>query len=144
VDEIVGLAPWRNMVAVRLGACNVRLAWSKTPMPALTNIAELAHASAFACINRQRILYDDSALTALERADKNWGAVARRLGAQGWGAGATVASLASEFDRHLAQSIWQQRTRADYWRAWSLVITWGVAHKALGAVCRCRLRRLKR
>jgi hypothetical protein len=86
-------------------------------MPALTNLAELGHASAFAGIDRQRILHDDSAPTELERADGNWGAVARRLGASGGGTGATVASLALEFDRHLAPSIRQPRTRADYWRA---------------------------
>ena len=62
-------------------------------MLALTNLSELAHASSFAGIDRERILYDDS------------GPTARRLGAEGCGAGATVASLASEFDRHLAPSI---------------------------------------
>ena len=74
-------------------------------MLALTNLSELAHASSFAGIDRERILYDDSGPTALEWADGNWGSVARRLGAEGCGAGATVASLASEFDRHLAPSI---------------------------------------
>jgi hypothetical protein len=45
--------------------------------------------------------------------------VARWL--EGGGAGATVASLASEFDRHFVPSIRQARTRADYWKAWRLV-----------------------
>jgi hypothetical protein len=31
-------------------------------------------------------------------------------------------------------SVRQPRTRADYWRAWRLVVSWGVACKALGAV----------
>ena len=64
------------------------------------------------------------------------GAVARRLGAQGGGEGATVASPASEFD--LAPSIWQPHTRAVYWRAWRLVATWrlGAFLLALGAVLR--------
>ena len=83
---------------------------------------------------------DDSALTALERADGNWGAVGRRLGAQGGGA---VTSLASEFDLHLAPSIRQPRTGVDYWRAWCLVVTWGVARKALGAVLPMSLTTLK-
>jgi hypothetical protein len=77
---------------------------------------------------------DDSALTALERADGNWGAVARRLGVQCGGAGAMVTSLPSEFDRHLAPSIRQPRTRAEYW---------GVARKALGAVLPMSLTTLK-
>ncbi len=34
-----------------------------------------------------------------------------------------MASLAVEFDRHLAPSIRQPRTKKDYWRAWRLVIT---------------------
>ncbi len=69
--------------------------------------------------------------------------MARRLGSQGEGAGATVASLASEFDRHFAPSIRQPRTMADYLRAWRLVITWGVARKALGAVLPMSLTTLK-
>jgi hypothetical protein len=68
------------MVVVRLGADNALLAWSKTPVPALMNLAELAHASAFAGVDRELILYDNSAPrpTMLERADGNWEAVARR------------------------------------------------------------------
>jgi hypothetical protein len=118
-----------------------RSAWSKTPMPALTNLAELGHESAFAGVDRQRILHDDSAPTELERADGNWGAVARRLGASDGGTGATVASLASEFDRHLAPSVRQPRTRADYWRAWRLVVTWGWHARRWVRSCRCRSRR---
>jgi hypothetical protein len=85
----------RSMVVVRLGAGHARLAWSKTPMPALTNLAELGHAAAFAGVDRERILYDDSVPTELERADWNWGAVTRRVGAQRGGSRATVASLSS-------------------------------------------------
>jgi hypothetical protein len=133
-DLALARLAWRSMVAVRLGAGNARLSWSKTPLPVPLNVMELAHASAFAGVDRGRILLDDSAPTALERADGNWGPAARRLGATGGGAGATVASLAAEFDRHLAPSIRQPRTRADYWRAWRLVVTWGVARKALGSV----------
>jgi hypothetical protein len=124
-DLALARSAWRSMVAVRLGAGHARPARSKIPMPALTNLAKLGHASAFAGVDRQRILYDDSAPTELERADGNWRAVARRLGAPGGGTGATVASLASEFDRHLAPSIRQPRTRADYWRAWRLVVRYG-------------------
>ena len=101
VDLALARSAWRSMVVVRLGACHARLAWSKTPMPALTNLAELGHASAFASVDRQRILHDDSAPTELEWADGNWSAVARRLGASGGGTGATVASLAPEFGQLL-------------------------------------------
>jgi hypothetical protein len=54
-DLALACSAWRRMVAVRLGAGNVQLAWSKTPMTALTNISELAHASAFAGVDWQRI-----------------------------------------------------------------------------------------
>ena len=35
----------------------------------------------------------------------------------------TVAALTAAFDQHLAPSCHQPRTRADYWRAWHLVVT---------------------
>jgi hypothetical protein len=147
-DLALARSAWRSMAVVRLGAGHARPARSKIPMQALNNLAELGHASAFAGVDRQRILYDDSAPTELERADGNWGAVARRLrlGAPGGGMGATVASLvrvACEFDRHLAPSIRQPRTRADYWQVWGLVVTWGVARKALGVVLPMSLTTLK-
>jgi hypothetical protein len=78
IDLALARSARRSMVVVRLGTGHALLAWSKTPMPALSNLAELGHASAFAGVDRERILYDDSAPTELERADGNWGAVARR------------------------------------------------------------------
>jgi len=112
-DLALARSAWRSMVAVRLGAGNARLSWSKTPLPVLLNVTELAHASAFAGVDRGRILLDDSEPTALERADGNWGPAARRLGATGGGAGATVTSLAAEVDRHLsmASDVASQRRR---------------------------------
>jgi hypothetical protein len=58
---------------------------SKTPLPALTNLSELWHATAFGGVDRERILHDDSAPTVFERASGNWGPVARRLGGLGGG-----------------------------------------------------------
>jgi hypothetical protein len=78
-DLALARSAWRCMVVVQLGAGNVRLSWSKTPISALMNLSELAHASAFAGVDRERILYDESAPTALERADGNWASVARLL-----------------------------------------------------------------
>jgi hypothetical protein len=90
LDLALARSAWRSMVSVRLGAGNVRLAWSKIPMPALMNLSELAQASAFACVDRERILHDDSAPTVLERADGNWGPMARRMGVVGLGRGGAV------------------------------------------------------
>ena len=123
------------MVAVRLGAGNTPLRWSKTPLPALENLGELRHADAFDAADRDRILLDDSAPTALERADGNWGPAVRRLVGHNAPNRVTVATLAAAFDEHLAPACRQPRTRADYWRAWRahwrLVITWAVARKAV-------------
>jgi hypothetical protein len=58
-DLALARSSWHSMVVVRLGAGHACLAWSKTPMPALTNLAELGHESAFADVDRQRILHDD-------------------------------------------------------------------------------------
>ena len=142
-DLALARSAWRSMAVVRLGAGNARLSWPKTPLPMPLNVTGSAHASAFAGVDRERIPLDDAAPTALERADGNWGPAARRLGATGGGAGATVASLAAESDRHLAPSIRQLRTRADYWRAWRLVVIWGVAREALGSVLPMSLETLK-
>jgi hypothetical protein len=119
------------MVTVHLGAGQAQLAWPKTPLQALTNLAELWHASAFCGVDRERILHDDSAPTALERADDNWGPVARWLGGLDEGAAATVTTLAANFDRHLAPAIRQPRTQANYWSAWRLVVTWAVARNTV-------------
>ena len=116
---------------MRLGAGNVRPRWSKTPLPALENLNELRHADAFDSADRVRIFLDDSAPTALERADGNWGPAIRRLGGHHASASATVTTLAAAFDEHLAPACRQPRTRADYWRAWRLVVTWAVARKAV-------------
>jgi hypothetical protein len=71
-DLALARSAWRSMVVVRLGAGHARLAWSKTPMPALTNLAELGHASAFAGVDWERHLHDDSAPSELERAGAQW------------------------------------------------------------------------
>ncbi len=61
----------------------------------------------------------------------------RRLGSHHASAGATVAALAAAFDEHLAP------TRADYWRAWRLVVTWAVARQAVHDILRMPLDTLK-
>ena len=50
-----------SIVTVRLGAGGVRPSWSKTPLPALTNLGEFEHAVAFRVTRWERILRDDSA-----------------------------------------------------------------------------------
>ena len=82
-------------------------------------------------VDKSRIFLNDTAPTALERANSNWGLAGRGLCDARANPAATVASLSadSEFDRHLAPACLQPHTRADYWRAWRSVVTWAVARK---------------
>ena len=116
---------------MRPGAGNARLEWPKTLLPALENLGELRRAATFGAVDRARILLDDSAPTALEYAYGNWGPTVQRLGSHHASAGATVAALAAAFDKHLAPSCRQPRTRADYCRARRLAVTWAVARQAV-------------
>ena len=143
LDLALARSAWKSMVAVRLGAGNTPLRWSKTPLPALENLGELRHADAFGAADRDRILLDDSAPTALDRADGNWGPAVRRLVGHNAPARVTVATLAAAFDEHLAPACRQPRTRADYWRAWRLVITWAVARRAVQDILPMSLDTLK-
>ena len=54
-----------------------------------------------------------------------------------------MASLAAAFDEHLAPAYRQPCTRAVYWRAWRLVITWAVARKAVQDILPMSLNTLK-
>ena len=143
LDLAVARSAWRSMVTVRLGAGGVRPSWSKTPLPALTNLGELQHAVAFRVTGRERILLDDSAPTALERADGNWGPAVRQLGGPYVGADVSVQALAAAFDQYLAPACRQPRTRADYWRAWRLVVTWAVARNVVPDILPMSLETLK-
>ncbi len=69
--------------------------------------------------------------------------IPRRLGSHHASAGATVAALAAAFDKHLAPACRQPHTRADYWRAWRLVVTWAVARQAVHDILRMPLDTLK-
>ena len=126
-----------------LGAGNTRLVWSRTPLPALENLGDLHQAVAFRSIDRSRVLLNDSAPTDLEWADGNRAPAIRKLSGKLSGPSATTQSLAAAFDQHLAPSCRQPRTRADYWRAWLLVITWAVARKAVRLILPMSLDTLK-
>ena len=46
LDLALARSAWHSKVSIRLGAGNIRLNWSKTPLQALVNIDELHHADA--------------------------------------------------------------------------------------------------
>ena len=101
------------MVLVRLGAPrDVRPTWSTTPLPALSNIDALSRVTAFAGLDAHRLLHNDSAPTALEAADGNWGAAQAALG--GPALSATLSGLAAAFDQHLAPARRQPSTRLEH------------------------------
>jgi hypothetical protein len=112
-------------------------------MQVIENLGALQHSAAFLEVDRDRLLFNDSAPTALEQADGNWGPAVRALGRRSAGDATTVAALAAAFDRHLGPAVRQPRTRADYWRAWRLVVTWAVARKAVRDILPMSLDTLK-
>ena len=134
LDLALARSAWKSMVAVRLMSPSAHLEWSRTPLPAITNLDAVRDASVFAGVDKSRLFLNDTAPTALERANGNWGPAVRRLCDAGASPSATVASLSAAFDQHLASASRQPRTRADYWRAWRLVVTWAVARKAVDLI----------
>jgi len=143
LDLSLARSAWKSMVAVRLMASGVSLEWSRTPLPALVNLEAVRNARAFDGVDRDRLLSNNAAPTALERANGHWGPAVRRLCDAHASPAATIASLAADFDRHLAPAVRQPRTRADYWRAWRLVVTWAVARKAVAHILPMSLETLK-
>ena len=143
LDLALARSAWKSLVAVRLMAPGASLEWSRTPLPALVNLETVRDARAFDGSDKERLLGNDAAPTALERANGNWGPAVRRLCDAQATPAATISSLAAEFDRHLAPAVRQPRTRADYWRAWRLVVTWAVARKAVAHILPMSLETLK-
>ncbi len=143
LDLVLACSAWKSTVAVCPCAGNAHLKWPKTLLPALENLGDLRRAAAFGAVDRARVFLDDSAPTGLEHADGNWGPTIWRLGSHHASASATVAALTAAFDKHLAPACRQPRTRADYWRAWQLVVTWAVARQAVHDILRMLLDTLK-
>jgi len=82
-DSAPARSAWRSLVVVWLGAGNARLSRPETPPRIPLNVTKSAHAPAFAGVDRERILLNDSAPTALERADGNWGPGSPAAGGDG-------------------------------------------------------------
>jgi hypothetical protein len=134
---------WKSMVVVQLMAAGTQLDWSRTPLPAIVNLEAVRAASIFSGVDTHKIFLNDTAPTALERASGNWGPAVRSLCDAQASPAATVASLAAQFEQHLAPAIRQPRTRADYWRAWRMVVTWAIARKAVEMILPMPLETLK-
>jgi hypothetical protein len=75
LDPALARSVWKSVAAVRLGACNAHLRWSKTPLQAHENLgeSESGHSDAFGVADRAPSLQDDLLLTGLEHTVGNWG-----------------------------------------------------------------------
>ena len=143
LDLALARSAWKSLVVIRLNVPRVSLEWSRSPLPAIVNLEAVRGARVFEVADEARLFLNDAAPTHLERANGHWGPAVRSLCDSQANPTATVASLAAAFDRHLAPAIRQPRTRADYWRAWRLVVTWAVARKAVDSILPMSLDTLK-
>ena len=120
---------WRMQVQVRLGApWGHNLTWSSGTLPALTCLARLVGAPAFAGLPVRALLLDESDPTTLERADGNWEAALQ--GIANPAADASLDDLAAAFNTHIWPSRTQPRTRERNWAHWTPVVTWAIARGA--------------
>ena len=95
LDLALARSAWKSLVAVRLMAPGASLEWSRTPLPALVNLETVRDARAFDGLDKGRLLGNDAAPTALERANGNWGPAVRRLCDAQATPAATITSLAA-------------------------------------------------
>ena len=64
LDLALARSAWKSMVAVRLLSPGAHLEWSRTPLPAITNLDAVRDASAFAGADKSRLFLNDTAPTA--------------------------------------------------------------------------------
>ena len=83
-------------------------------------------------LQRKDLLEDRSARTEVEKADGAWPAVQ-----QAGGGRLTLADLRQIFSDQVAPAQLEASTQGGYYRAWRMVVTWGVSH---GEACQCRWR----
>ena len=123
----------RDMVVYELDPETVwKLKWSAAGFPTIMEADILAGDPLFLGLDGelQRVLLaDESAQTAVERGDGILPAVRVK---RARGALATVDELAAVFDQCVGPASLEVSTRRGYQAAWRTVLTWGIAHRALG------------
>ena len=109
-------------------------------MPYLTNLHLLSSSPAFQLSNKDALLRNMAAPTALELADGNWRAAAHTLVQ---GAATSAASLSDAFDSLIGLARNTPSTRAKNWDMWATTLTWGVARDTLDLLLPMRTSTLK-
>ena len=109
-----------------------QLRWSAAGFPTMTDVSILTADSHFLALDgelQRALLSDESAQTAVERGDGILPAIRVK---RARGALATVEELAAVFDQCVGPASLEASTRRGYQAAWRTVLTWGIAHRALG------------
>jgi hypothetical protein len=123
----------RNMVVCELDPETVwKLRWSAAGFPTIMEADILAGDSLFLGLDGEQqraLLSDESIQTAVERGDGILPAIRVK---RARGALATVHELAAVFDQCVGPASLEVSTRRGYQAAWRTVLTWGIAHRALG------------
>eukprot|EP00292_Cryptomonas_paramecium_P006607 CAMPEP_0113682712 /NCGR_PEP_ID=MMETSP0038_2-20120614/12838_1 /TAXON_ID=2898 /ORGANISM="Cryptomonas paramecium" /LENGTH=459 /DNA_ID=CAMNT_0000601857 /DNA_START=862 /DNA_END=2241 /DNA_ORIENTATION=- /assembly_acc=CAM_ASM_000170 len=122
----------RRAVIVNLGAqFSLQVRWSAVVVPALKDVQFLS--SWAGCPSessvRRFLLLDDSQATPFELADGNVSLAMSRIQADT--RCQSLDDLAAAYRRFVYPSRLQAATRHKYWRLWRVVLTWGVAWRAL-------------
>ena len=105
------------------------LCWSSAGFPTIMDVQVLAADPLFASLEagqRERLLDDQSAQTAVERGDGILPAVRIREPQVRL---ASVAQLAAVFQECVAPASLEASTRRGYQALWRTVLTWGIAHE---------------
>jgi hypothetical protein len=125
----------RDMVVCELDPETAwQLRWSAAGFPTMIDASILTADSHFLGLDRElqrALLSDEFMQTAVERGDGPGILPAIRV-KKACGALATVEELAAVFDQCVGPASLVASTRRGYQAAWRTVLTWGIAHKALG------------
>ena len=120
----------RDVVAYVLQPSTVwELCWSSAGSPTIMDVQVLAADPLFSSLaagQRERLLDDQSAQTAVERGDGILPAVRIREPQVRL---ASVAQLAAVFQECVAPASLEASTRRGYQALWRTVLTWGIAHE---------------
>jgi hypothetical protein len=123
----------RDMVVCELDPETAwQLRWSAAGFPTMMDVSILTADSHFLALDgelQRALLSDESTQTAVERGE--WILPAIRV-KRARGALATVEELAAVFDQCVGPASLEASTRRGYQAAWRTVLTWGIAHRALG------------
>ena len=122
---------FRSYMNIALGpALAAQARYSTAGFPTLLDVSILNRLVTSAGLTCDALLRDDSALTALERAQGNWRPVVDQLAGPP-GIFGSVAASAASFAREVAPMQTGARTRQKHFASWRTVLTWAAAKGCL-------------